>query len=92
MRKGKLFLGCTVIIIAIAIVACPITVAKHVFDSELIVKAISAAQAPNETALFWHNASYLGAWVLKLLALGALAYLSLIGWEIQCIRWNAKKK
>ena len=92
MKKGKLFLGYVAIAIAAIVLLAGMTAITENNNSSLNVKAISVSEAPNETALFWHNASYLGAWALKLLALGALVYLSLIGWEIQCVRWNAKKK
>ena len=88
MKKSKLFLGYAAIFIAAIIAVFPI---ENPHNSELIVKAISAVKAPNETALFWHNVSYLGAWALKLLTIWVLVYLSLVGWEIQCVRWNKKK-
>lgn len=89
MKKGKLFLGYVAILIAAMIMVFP----TEIFQSdELIVKAISATEAPSKATLFWQNISYFGAWAFKSLAFNALVYLALIGWKIQCVRWNAKKK
>lgn len=83
MKKSKLFLGYAAIFIAAIIAVFPI---ENPHNSELIVKAISAVKAPREVILFWLNTSYLVVWILKVLSPGALVYLSLIGWEIQCVR------
>lgn len=98
MKKGKLFLGYAAIFIATMILVFPAEVILR--GCELIVRAaINAVEALSETVFFcrntaayWLKVSYLGIWILKALASWALISISCIGWEIQCVRWNAKKK
>lgn len=96
MKKGKLYLGYAAILIAAMIMVFPAEVILR--GCELIVRAaISDGKTLGETVFFyrnaaWLNASYLVIWILKALACGELIYISCIGWEIQCVRWNTKKK